>query len=262
MESTYGDRQHANRAKRIEQLGRILTRALSDNGKVLIPAFALGRTQELIYEIDRIFNDPGYAELFPTLRAKGRPPVFVDSPLGLEITRIYAHLSEYWDQEAQTLHHSGDHPLDFEGLYAVARHTDHLQLCDAPGPAVILAGSGMCTGGRILDHLKGGIENPANAILFVGYQAAGTPGRAIQKYSGRPGGYVDLDGQRRDIRAQVHTLDGYSAHADQKGLEDWLGSMPSKPGAVKLVHGEDRARHGLASKLAADGYNVNDASTG
>jgi metallo-beta-lactamase family protein len=257
MESTYGDRQHANRAKRIEQLGRILTRALSDNGKVLIPAFALGRTQELVYEIDRIFNDPGYAELFPRLRTMGRPPVFIDSPLGLEITHIYARLSEYWDQEAQTLHHGGDHPLDFEGLYAVASHTDHLKLRDAPGPAVIIAGSGMCTGGRILDHLKWGLENPANDILFVGYQAAGTPGRAIQKYSHSPGGYVDLDGHRRVIKAQVHTLSGYSAHADQKGLVDWLGAMPTNPEAVKLVHGGNRARQSLSDLLKHRGYRLN-----
>jgi metallo-beta-lactamase family protein len=160
MESTYGDRLHEPRDQRIRQLGTILTRALADNGKVFIPAFSLGRTQELIYEMDRIFSDPGYQEMFPELQGAQRPPVFIDSPLGLEITKIYSSLSEYWDKEAKALHRQGDHPIDFEGLYAVENHREHLKVCDAKGPAVILAGSGMCTGGRIIDHLKKGIDDP------------------------------------------------------------------------------------------------------
>jgi metallo-beta-lactamase family protein len=116
MESTYGDRLHEPRDQRIRQLGDILTRALADGGKVFIPAFSLGRTQELIYEMDRIFSDPGYRAMFPRLQGKQRPPVFVDSPLGLEITRIYSSLSKYWDNEARGLKARGDHPIDFKGL--------------------------------------------------------------------------------------------------------------------------------------------------
>ena len=256
MESTYGDRLHDPRDQRIRQLGEILTRALADNGKVFIPAFSLGRTQELIYEIDRIFSDPGYRDRFPRLQGNKHPPVFVDSPLGLTITRIYAGLSAYWDQEARALNERGDHPLDFKGLIAVEDHRDHLKVCDMNGPAIILAGSGMCTGGRIVDHLQKGIDDPRNDVLFVGYQAQGTPGRAIQKYSRRPGGYVDLDGVRKPIKARVHTLSGYSAHADQQGLVDWIESMPAKPGAVKLVHGETTARTTLAEILEKRGYEV------
>lgn len=256
LESTYGNRLHAKRDQRVRQLGTLLTRALADDGKVFIPAFSLGRTQELIYEMDRIFSDPGYREMFPDLQGAQRPPVFVDSPLGLEITRIYSSLSEFWDKEAKALHRRGDHPIDFSGLYAVKNHRDHLKVCDARGPAVILAGSGMCTGGRIIDHLQKGIDRPENDILFVGYQAGGTPGRAIQKYSKRPGGYVDLDGERKIIKAKIHNLAGYSAHADQKGLVDWVASMPEKPGAVKLVHGEKQARNALAAVLKRKGYQV------
>jgi metallo-beta-lactamase family protein len=256
MESTYGDRLHQPRDQRIRQLGTILTRALADNGKVFIPAFSLGRTQELIYEMDRIFSDPGYRKMFPDLQGAQRPPVFVDSPLGLKITRIYASLSDYWDKEARDLKARGDHPIDFNGLIAVKDHRDHLKLCDMHGPAIILAGSGMCTGGRIIDHLQKGIDQPQNDILFVGYQAAGTPGRAIQKYSQRPGGDVDLDGVRKTIKARVHTLSGYSAHADQKGLVNWIESMPEKPGAIKLVHGETHARKVLAEVLEGRGYEV------
>lgn len=256
LESTYGDRMHEKRDQRIRHLGRILTRALADGGKVFIPAFSLGRTQELIYEMDRLFSDPGYQKIFPGLQGGQRPPVFVDSPLGLTITRIYSRLSEYWDREAGGLLQKGDHPIDFDGLYAVESHRDHLRVCNAPGPAVILAGSGMCTGGRILDHLGKGIECPENDVLFVGYQAAGTPGRAIRKYSKRPGGYVHLDGERKTIRAGVHTLSGYSAHADQQGLVDWVAAMPEKPGAIKLVHGEKHARGALAAVLEKRGYKV------
>jgi metallo-beta-lactamase family protein len=256
MESTYGDRRHADRNQRIKQLGTVLTQTLADRGKVFIPAFALGRTQELIYEIDRIFTDPTLQERFPHLQDNQRPPVFVDTPLGLEITRIYSRLAEYWDKEARDLHRQGDHPIDFDGLYAVENHRDHLKLCQSNGPAVILAGSGMCTGGRIVDHLQSDIEHPENDILFVGYQAAGTPGRAIQKYAKKPGGYVVLDGERRSINAGVHSLTGYSAHADQKGLVDWIASMPEKPGAVKLVHGENGARQALGEILERRGYRV------
>ena len=241
MESTYGDRLHGDRQHRINRLGQALARYLSDGGKVFIPSFSQGRIQELIYEMDRIFSDPAGPATFPDLQGAQRPAVFVDSPLGLEITKIYAGLSEYWDKEARDLYNRGDHPIDFDGLYAVEGHRDHLKLCDATGPAVILAGSGMCTGGRIIDHLKKGIEDPTSDIFFVGYQAAGTPGRAIQDYADTPGSYVYLDGERKTIRANVHTLSGYSAHADQKGLVDWIASMPEKPGAIKLVHGEGGA---------------------
>ncbi len=256
VESTYGDRRHDNRDRRIGQLGRVLTHSLADGGKVFIPAFSLGRTQELIYEMDRLFSDPDCRERFPDLQGRGRPPVFVDSPLGLAITTVYAALSDYWDNEAQDLCENGDHPIDFDGLFAVKDHRDHFRVRDMAGPAVILAGSGMCSGGRIVGHLQHGIDDPRNDILFVGYQAAGTPGRAIQKYGRRPGGYAVLDGERKTIRAGVHTLSGYSAHADQQGLVDWIESMPEKPRAVKLVHGEPRARAALAAVLAGKGYAV------
>ena len=109
---------------------------------------------------------------------------------------------------------------------------------------------------KIINHLKKGIDDPKNDILFVGYQAAGTPGRAIQRYSKRPDGYVVLDGERKTITARVHTLSGYSAHADQQGLVDWIESMPEKPGSIKLVHGEIKARTVLADVLEKRGYTV------
>jgi len=230
LESTYGDRNHEGRGDRIKRLGAALLRAIADGGKIFIPAFSLGRTQELIYELDRIGT---------------KAPVFIDSPLGLEITNLYSALDEFWDKEAKELKAKGDHPIDFKNLYSVERFRDHKKLLEMDGPAIVIAGSGMCTGGRILDHLRHGLDDPKNDIFFVGYQARGTLGRDILKYSKRPGGYVMLDGERFDIKSKVHQLTGYSAHADQKGLIEWVGSMPEKPGRIKLVHGETGAQKAL-----------------
>jgi len=221
LESTYGDRKHPNRKNRIEALRNLLQKALADKGIVYIPAFALGRTQELLYELDRIGL---------------KVPVFVDSPLGLEITQIYSSLETFWDQEAQDLMAKGDHPFDFKGLYAVNKYQDHKKLLNIPGPAVIIAGSGMCTGGRIVDHLEQGMDDPANDILFVGYQAKGTPGRKM------------IEG-KIPVKATVHTLTAYSAHADQQMLLDWVRAMPEPPKEIRLVHGDDDARRALALAL-------------
>jgi metallo-beta-lactamase family protein len=256
LESTYGDRHHPPETDRIRQLGAVLSRALSDGGKVFIPAFALGRTQELIYEMDRLATTPEYQRAFPSLGPGRRPPVFVDSPLGLQITDIYSTLSPFWDQEARDLLVQGDHPLDFKGLYAAKDGDAHRKLCGIPGPAIIIAGSGMCTGGRIVDHLKEGLPEAKNDICFVGFQAAGTLGRDILDQSKSAHPHVRMEGETIPIRAAVHALPGYSAHADQQGLVDWVGSMPDKPGRIKLVHGDNRAQTALATVLKDKGYEV------
>jgi metallo-beta-lactamase family protein len=121
------------------------------------------------------------------------------------------------------------------------------------GPGIIMAGSGMCTGGRVVDHLKSGIADRKNDILFVGYQAVGTPGRSILKYSKLPGGYVVLEGEKSDIKAKVYQLNGYSAHSDQKELLEWVRSIPEKPSEIRLVHGEPQAQDVLKKKLLRQG---------
>ncbi|TKB25164.1 MBL fold metallo-hydrolase [Desulfopila sp. IMCC35006] len=223
LESTYGNRIHPSRKGRVEALRKLLEKSLADRGIVYIPAFSLGRTQELLYELDRI---------------KPKVPVFVDSPLGLAITRIYADLEEFWDKEAKDLKASGDHPFDFKGLYGVERYRDHKKLLDIKGPAIIIAGSGMCTGGRIVDHLKCGLDDPAKDIFFVGYQARGTPGRKM------------IDG-KTPVKAGIHTLTAYSAHADQQMLVNWVHAMPRPPKEIRLVHGEADARRALAEMLGS-----------
>jgi metallo-beta-lactamase family protein len=255
LESTYGDRLHGDRTHRMDRLADVLDRSLSDGGKVFIPAFSLGRTQEILYELDRIFSSPDYRRRFPRLASGARPPVFVDSPLGLEITEIYSRLTDFWDTEARALLKAGDHPIRFGKLYGVENHVDHAMLLEMEGPSVIIAGSGMCTGGRMVNHLLEGIEKPENDIVFVGYQAAGTPGRIIQHHAGRDA-TVALNGKERKIKARVHTLSGYSAHADRRGLLDWVEGMPEKPGKIHLVHGEPKAQKVLAAALLERGHCV------
>ncbi len=259
LESTYGDRLHEDRSQRLEQLGAILVKSLADKGKVFIPAFSLGRTQELLYDLDRLFSDKKWNNDFPELHQKGQGkapvPVFVDSPLALQITETYNELSEFWDEEAKSLLADHDHPFDFKNLFSVKHFKEHQQIMDYPGPAVIIAGSGMCTGGRIVDHLLTGLAEKENDILFIGYQGRGTPGRDILQYADNHG-YVRLTQQKVTIKAKVHKLTGYSAHADQQGLLNWVAAMPDKPGAIRLVHGEKAAQSELTGKLSAQGYTV------
>ncbi len=253
MESTYGNRDHKGRADRIEQLGILLEKALKDNGKVFIPAFSLGRTQEFIYELDRIFTKG--IDKFPVLKEKDIP-VFIDSPLGLEITRIYSKLETFWDKEAKDLKALGDHPIDFPGLYSVKSHVHHEYLLDLKGPAIIIAGSGMCTGGRIINHLAKGLASSQNDVFFIGYQAEGTTGRDIVRFSKKQDGYIRLKGQEVKIKAGIHVLSGYSAHADRAGLLSWVKAMPKKPCLIKLVHGDKNAQQSLLERLKSDGYKV------
>ena len=256
MESTYGDRLHEGRKERVQRLGALLIKALRDNGKVFIPTFALGRTQELIFEIDRLFSDPKFKKKFPELE-NASIPVFVDSPLGLKITKIYSSLRDFWSAETKKISASGDHPIDFKNLYAVENYKGHKKLMEMPGPAIILAGSGMCSGGRILDHLENGLDNEANDLFFVGYQARNSLGRKIINEAGKKNGSVRIHRNDISIRAGVYKLTGYSAHGDQNDLTRWVRSMPKKPRLIKLVHGEARAREALKRHLEKE-YEMSD----
>jgi Cft2 family RNA processing exonuclease len=247
LESTYGNRLHENREDRLDRLNAALKRAIKDNGKIFIPAFSLGRTQEILFEFDRLFTRSEWQ--------KKKIPVFVDSPLGLQITKIYSNLSSWWDKESSNLLNNDDHPFDFDHLYSVPSFKDHAELLKIPGPAIIIAGSGMCTGGRIIDHLISGLPEPKNDVFFVGYQAPGTPGHELSARSHQPTN-VYLKGRKTQIKAKVEQLTGYSAHADQPGLIDWVQSMPSKPGKIKLVHGNPKAQKELRDNLIKLDLNI------
>ncbi len=253
LESTYGDRLHAGRRERRQLLQQIIHSALTNRGVILIPAFSIGRTQELLYELEDLIQRFRKQEA-----AAGLPweelEIIVDSPLANRFTMAYRQLQAHWDAEAQRRKRSGRHPLSFEQLTTIDSHEDHLQtvsyLKKTARPCIVIAGSGMCTGGRIVNYLKALLGDPRTDILFVGYQAAGTPGRHIQEYG--PGqGYVMLDGRRCNIAARIHTISGYSAHADQKNLIDFVRRMRHQPQKIYLVHGEEAAKSVLKQKLQA-----------
>lgn len=244
IESTYGDKLHEGRKARRALLRDTIQRCLQDRGTVLIPAFSIGRTQELLYEIEEIIH-----------RQKGdweHLAVIVDSPLAAKFTDHYRELKGLWDNESKRKLRAGRHPLSFDQLVTIDNHGDHIKmvnrLAQSGHPAIVIAASGMCTGGRIQNYLKALLPDKRTDVLFVGYQAQGTPGRDIQKYGPR-GGYVYLDNERVDINAGVHTISGYSAHADQGNLVNFVKRMYRKPSEIRIVHGDDEAKAALAAKF-------------
>lgn len=257
LESTYGDKLHAARDRRQETLERILRHTLDDKGVTIVPAFSLGRTQELLYEMNGIFERIQQADGRSLMKSVD---VIVDSPLASRFTEIYKTLQPFWDEEAQHMLTYDEQPLVFENLTTIGDHDEHKSTLDylqrSGIPAIIIAGSGMCTGGRIVNYLEALLDRENTDVVFVGYQGRGTPGREIQSGADN----VRLNGREVDIRAKVHTISGYSAHADQQNLVDFCVNMNEPPGRIVLVHGESDAKDALAKKLGECGLPAEDAS--
>lgn len=267
IESTYGDRLHEDRRSRRARLEKVLEHALSNQGTVLIPAFSIGRTQELLYELEDIIHRRALKESAKAQSSASKPgtskapaldwtnlPIILDSPLASRFTAVYRELDHFWDAEARARLAKGRNPLAFRNLLTVDSHQSHLamvnRLTQTTQPAIVIAGNGMCSSGRIVNYLKAMLGDERHDVLFVGYQAEGTPGRQIQRFGPR-NGYVEYDGLRYDIRAQVHTMGGYSAHADQAGLLKFVSGMRNKPGEIRIVHGEPDAKRELARMYRA-----------
>lgn len=248
LESTYGNRLHEGRQNRADKLKKAIGQALRNNGTVIVPAFSIGRTQELLYELEGIIHQADKSSLWKSVE------IIVDSPLAARFTQVYRDLKPFWDDEAQVRIRAGRHPLQFDSLYTVDSHAAHEQtvryLAESGRPAVVIAASGMCAGGRVVNYLKAMLGDPRHQVLFVGYQGAGTPGRDIQRY-GPEGGWVMLDGERYEIRAGVTTISGYSAHADQAGLLSFVKNMRRWPRYIHLVHGDIEAQRALKTALEA-----------
>lgn len=259
LESTYGDRRHEDRTHRRERLQAAIERALADQGSVLIPSFSIGRTQELLYELEEILfehsqsdDDSGSSSNDPVDWPE--LPIILDSPLASRFTRTYKDLQVFWDDDARRRLEEGRKPLSFRQLVTVDSHDEHLRVVEhlaaTARPAIVIAGNGMCSGGRIVNYLKAMLGDPRHHVLFVGYQGKGTPGRDIQTY-GPEGGYVDLEGERIDICASIDTVGGYSAHADQADLVGFVTRMKQWPSEIRLIHGEPQAKQRLAELLRA-----------
>lgn len=236
-ESTYGDRLHDPIELTANALANLINKAYKRGGKIVIPTFALERAQEVIYELRQ-------------LRAKNqipKIPVYVDSPLTVKLTDVFELHPECYDQETFSLLHSHDSLFEFDGLMYVNSVEDSKHIDSDASPCVILSASGMCEGGRVLHHLQAIVEDPKNMILIVGYQAEHTLGRRIVEK--RP--EVKIFGQMHALKAEVQVLNGFSGHADQKGLIDFAESVRSKGSLeqIILVHGERKAQEILSKKL-------------
>ena len=239
IESTYGDRLHGPRADYTGQLTRILQETLDRGGNLVIPAFSVGRTQELLFLLREIKQQG---------RIKGHDgfPVYVDSPLSVEATNIYSGgMMEYYDQETLDLLAAGIDPIHFPGLRTSITSQDSMNINLDPEPKVILSASGMCEAGRIRHHLKHNLWRPQSTILFVGYQSEGTLGRKLLNGASS----VKLFGEEIQVNAKIEQMDGISGHADQSMLLKWLSAMTYKPKKVFVNHGDDTVTDTFAALI-------------
>lgn len=260
LESTYGDRLHAHSGHRNQQgeprhrqLKAIVERSLRDGGAILIPAFSIGRTQELLCDLEQILSEVRSREEQWCWREL---PVVIDSPLGADVTRLYRRFRRVWRKEAQARLQSGRHPLDFSQCVTIADHGAHETLVhrlqQSGEPAIIVAGGGMCQGGRIVNYLKALLPDARTDVLLAGFQARGTPGRLLQSGCSS----LWLEGVEVAVQAQIHSLSGYSAHADQQELLAFVRGMAAPPRAIRLVHGEPEAQRALAAELRKFGADI------
>lgn len=236
-ESTYGNRVHRDRNETVLELLAILQQAQKEEGNVLIPAFAIERAQEILYEVN----------LFVESRLLSGIPLYVDSPMASKSTAVFKQYPDFYDEDAKRLLKKGDDPFSFSGMHIVEDSEESKRLIAKRG-IIIMAGSGMCTGGRIVHHLKNNIENGKTHIVFVGYQVAGTLGRRL--VDGEK--IVRIMGREYENNAHVHTLGGFSAHADERDLMYWLGSFGHTPKQIFLTHGDENIAIEFADKVSKD----------
>ncbi len=236
-ESTYGNRIHKDRNETVLELLGILQNAQKEGGNILIPSFAIERTQEILYEIN----------LFIENRLLTGLPVYLDSPMASKATEVFRQYPDFYDEDAKRLLKKGDDPFDFPDLHKVDSAEESKRLAMKKG-IVIIAGSGMCTGGRIMHHLKNNIENKSTNVVIVGYQVKGTLGRRLVDRES----VVKIFGAEYKNNAQIHTLGGFSGHGDQRDLNYWLRSFGHTPRKIFLVHGDEEIINEFAGNLAKE----------
>ena len=247
METTYGNRVHEKNSTSIEKLIDIVLKTVKRGGNVIIPSFAVGRTQELIYEFNRFYEERSeYKDELKDVM------VYIDSPMATSATEVFRRNAQVFDDETKDYILRGDHPLDFKNLKFTRTSEESQALNFDPSPKVIIASSGMCEAGRIKHHLKHNLWNPKSSIVFVGYQAPGTLGRSIVNGDKN----VTVLGEKIHIEAEIYNLEGFSGHADRDGLLEWLSGFRKKPARIFLVHGEEDSKKDFAAYVKkALGYN-------
>jgi metallo-beta-lactamase family protein len=237
LESTYGDRDHRSLDQTRDELLSILHEAKADRSKVIIPAFAVGRAQDLIFHIGEFLRTGKLNSV----------DVYLDSPMAASVSGLYARYVDLYDERAAQLLGDDMKPLNFPGLTYIQSVEESKRLNDAKGAMVIIAANGMCTGGRIMHHLRHNLAKPEAHIVVVGYQGQGTLGRRLVDGAR----YVSIFGDDVPVRAKVHTLGGFSAHAGQSGLLDWIAPLEQGKPRIFLTHGEDMPRTALRDRLMA-----------
>lgn len=240
METTYGDRLHRSFDSSKEELLGVLHDTFRRGGQVLIPTFALERAQDLLYFF-REWREKG--------RLPGKEPFFLDSPMAINVTHIYERFPDLLGESLKDSFRKGKDPFMFSELRLTRSVLESRSIAESAARSVVLAGSGMVSGGRILYHLGREIENPQSSLVFVGFQAEGTLGRSILEGEKK----VRLSGEEKSVRIGIHSINGFSAHADQRDLLTWCQSM-KKPGEVFLIHGEARSLVGFKEKLGSIGW--------
>ena len=246
MESTYGNRLHIKNESKAETFIKIVTDTIKNGGTVVIRSFAVGRTQEILYELNKIKDSEDDSPEFERkYRLLMNTPVYVDSPLAISATEVFKENMDLFDKETQELIKRGDNPLEFPGLKFTQTVEESKALNESDESAIIISASGMCEVGRIKHHLKHNIWNPKNTILFVGYQAPGTLGRKIVDGAKT----VKIFGEEVAVNARVEYIEGYSGHADQAGLLHFVDSFVKKPNHIFLVHGEEESQKVLRDKI-------------
>ncbi|MDR1135626.1 MAG: MBL fold metallo-hydrolase [Clostridiales Family XIII bacterium] len=240
MESTYGDRAHEQNSRSITRLKDIVLDTTRRGGTVVIPSFAVGRTQELIFEFNRLYeNDEAIRRELDSIM------FYVDSPMATAATDVFRRNAQVFDEETRNYILKGDNPLDFKNLRFTRTSEESKGLNSDDSPKVILSASGMCEAGRIRHHLKHNLWNKNSSIVFVGYQAQGTLGRAILDGAKS----VNLFGEEIQVNAEIYNLEGFSGHADRSGLLDWVSGLRQAPERIFLVHGEAKAKEALAESI-------------
>ena len=250
MESTYGGREHDPMDEALRVLAETVTLVKEANGVLLVPSFAIGRTQEVVFELDRLLAEGKIPRL----------PLYLDSPMASKATDIYRRHAEYFDDETRALLQRQDDPLDYPGAHVTNDANDSKKIKGAPRPYMIVASNGMLTGGRVIHHLRNLVDDPAATLLFVGYQGEGTLGAHLQAGATE----IKIDGQTLPVRCQVRSISGFSAHADETELESWIANFakgkkqgdPGFPRTVFIVHGDPDAEAALEPRVRALGFST------
>lgn len=237
IESTYGNRQHRDRQSTIDEIGQIIRDAAHDKGNLLIPAFSIGRTQEILYYLGKYYDE---WEL-------GRWQVFLDSPMAIRASKVYWEYPHLYDEEATKLRKQVNEMPHLRNLKLTQSPQESMAINRIKSGAIIISASGMCTGGRIIHHLKHNISRRGAHVMIVGYQANGTLGRAL--VDGKP--IVKIHGDEYRVKAKVHTVGGLSAHADVDDLMRWIGNFKTNP-IVHVVHGEPESKQDFRNKLESE----------